>query len=257
MLDICKTAAWNGGDCMRKTWATPAGTYWKDWLPATDGAHTLIAGTTGSGKSVLLHSLIYNLLLSAPDEVQFCLIDPKRVELCRYRKLPHVVKYCQEVPEALSALSAAVRIMDDRYRIMQKNGVVNNIFSSYYIVIDELADLMITNKREFLPLLQKIAQLGRACGVHLLCATQAPSRKVIPAELTLNFTDKICLRCDSAIESRQVIGDAGGELLPMYGEALYRHAGCVEHLRVPMTPDNDLYQRICYWQCAKPKWHLF
>lgn len=239
---------------MKRMWITPAGYKWSDWDQATRGAHTLIAGTTGSGKSVLINSLIFNLLLKSPNEVEFCLIDPKRVELSKYKKLPHVWKYCQEIGDIVSALDGVINTMESRYKKMERG---YNNFTELYVIIDELADLMVTSQRVILPKLQRISQLGRACGIHLICATQAPNRRVIPAELTLNFTERICLHCASQIESRQAIGAPGGELLPRYGEALWSSCGTLENVLVPMTPSEDINSRISYWLRTKPRYKLF
>ena len=126
-----------------------------------------------------------------------------------------------------------------------------------YVVIDELADLMLSAKKLVMPLIQKIGQLGRAARVFLICATQAPSRKVIPAEITLNLGCKIALSCESGIESRQVIGMNGAEMLPRYGECIIKTADCVQKVKVNLTSDTILNERISYWERNKGKIAIF
>ena len=164
----------------------------------TDRAvHLLIAGATGSGKSVLLNNCLCSILnryrLSGEQLPQFVFIDPKRVELYQYKRLPDIL-YCCENDEAINALNKVILVMENRYKHLQDIGERKYTGRAIYIIIDELADLMLTCRRSVLPLLQRIAQLGRAANIHLYACTQCPNRRVIPAELTLNFTDKIALR---------------------------------------------------------------
>ena len=221
---------------------------WQECLRMLRGSHVLIAGATGSGKSVLINSIIYTMLVFNPNQAQLILIDPKRVELVKYRKLPHTIAYETEPAQIVSVLKRSVLLMENRYKEMQRQRVTEYNGAKVYIVIDELADLMTTNQRQVMPLLQRIAQLGRAAKIHLICATQCPNRKVIPAELTLNFTDKVALRCDSAIESRQVIGCNGAEKLPLYGKAFYKSPGNVRPIIVPYTDEIKLLERVEMWE---------
>lgn len=217
--------------------------------------HVLIAGCTGSGKSVLIDNFIWHVIgrrfpfLDDPNGVQFVLIDPKRVDLVEYKTVPHVIRYEYEFEGIRSTLDDVIKAMDSRYKYMHSKGIKKYDKGHMIIIIDELADLMTTHAREVLPRLQRIAQLGRAAKIHLICATQAPSRKVIPAELTLNFTGLIGLHCRSAIESNQIIGMDGAENLPKNGRCIFvRGDGEVEYCDIAMLPENEYKNRIEFWE---------
>lgn len=180
--------------------------------------HTLIAGTTGSGKSVLLDSVMYSFFCD-PSRRSAVLIDPKRVELSRFRSWPSVWA-CETEPDMiLSVLRSVLDLMDRRYIEMQRRGERQYSGVEVYVVIDELADL--SSLPGFLPLLVRLGRLGRAAGIHIIAATQSPDRKTIPAQLQQNFPARVALRCRDRIESRQILGAPGAEMLPKYGKALY------------------------------------
>lgn len=208
-------------------------TYYKQYRELIDAPHLLVAGATGSGKSVFLRGFLMTLTaLRTPENAGLVLIDPKRVELTEWAKTRHKSGYACELSDALFLLDRCIDLMEYRYRELQATGAVEWEGGDIYIVIDELADLMLTDPLSVRPRLQKILQLGRAAHIHLIAATQAPSRKVIPAELTLNFTHKLALRCDSAIESRQVINTTGAETLPLHGVGILRKPGSVDYLPI-------------------------
>lgn len=211
-----------------------------------NGAHTLIGGSTGCGKSVLLDTIICYILKDKPD-ASLILIDPKRVSLVKYKSLRQVgASYACEYLDAKLWLEVSISLMEDRYKQMQERGEVLYTGCDLYIIIDELADLMTMPdaKKEIKPLIQHIAQLGRAAKVHLICATQCPSRKIIPAEITLNFTEKIALRCDTEIESKQLIGRKGAECINDYGKAILRTKGRLYELPVPKIADDVIQALI-------------
>lgn len=212
------------------------------------GTHVLIAGVTGSGKSVLLNDIIYSALaLYTPSQAKFCFIDTKRVELVQYKNLPHCDRYATELSEVSDLLQDALYTIDERYIQMSNDGLRRYRGADIYIVIDELADLLTVDKKTFFPMLQRIAQIGRAAGFHLIACTQAPNRRVIPAELSINFTDKIALRCDSPIESRQIIGMTGAEQLPLYGQAIYKSPKGLKVIDVPFLTDEQITERCRIW----------
>lgn len=223
--------------------------------------HILIAGCVGSGKSVLLQDYIYNILCryypdeDKPDGVQIVLIDPKRVDYMEYLTVPHFIRHVTENKEIISTLDDVINTMENRYRYMQQKGLKKYDKCNLVVIVDELADLMTTNKKEVLPRLQRIAQLGRAAKIKLVCATQAPARKVIPAELTLNFTGKIALHCESAIESRQVIGMDGAEKLPKNGKCLFKKGDGEkpDEYYIPMFADSEYTAVIEHWKKQVPK----
>lgn len=184
--------------------------------------HTLIAGTTGSGKSVLLNNIILSFLNTRGCNNSLVLIDPKRVELSVYKNFPHCVGYTSDMNTAIHYLDQVLSIIEARYKEMERKQIRQYEGGHYYVIIDELADIMISpQKKEFQLKLQKILQIARAANVHVIACTQAPSRQVIPAAIVLNFTNRIALRCLNNIESRQIINMAGAEKLPQYGQAYY------------------------------------
>lgn len=238
---------------------------WK-WIPTINpipqyaeiesGTHILIAGATGSGKSVLINGLLCDMLAhTAPVHLRLCLIDPKKTELYPYRQLPHCDFYADTTPAAIKILDNVIYTMSNREKKTRKAGTKTYTGSKIIVVIDELADLMVTDKKSIMPRLQKITQLGRASNIHLIAATQCPNRIIIPAALTVNFTDRIALRCQTAIESRQIIGVNGAENLPICGNALYLspRKKCPQLLNIPMISDETIHAVNRQWQTATVK----
>lgn len=205
-------------------------------------SHILIGGTTGSGKSTFIEDYIYSVVTTKyPWEVMFCLVDPKKVALVEFKNLPHTDRYVTEVSETLKLLDDVIFTMNNRYKYMAERGLKKYDKTKLVVIIDELADLMTVCKRELMPKLQRIAQLGRASGIMLICATQCPNRKIIPAELTVNFDGRVGLRCLDSIESKQTIKRKGAELLPQYGKAIYLHSnGRYYELTVPKIEQSEL-----------------
>lgn len=212
--------------------------------------HTLIGGSTGCGKSVMIDTLMYSILTDNRRGASpiFFLIDPKRVSLNKYKGIKAVHRYGCDYGESKAILEDVIRQMEFRYRYMQSKGQTMIAAVDMYVVIDELADLltMPQSRKEIKPLIQRIAQLGRAARVHLIAATQCPARKIIPAELTLNFTEKVALKCDTAIESRQLIGEAGAEKIRQYGIAYLRSKGELYKIEVPMIPEEEIMRAVDY-----------
>ena len=207
-------------------------------------SHTLIAGQTGSGKSVMLNGIITTALKLGGSEYIF--IDPKRVELRQYKRVPYTLAYANTSEETVRALSRAIDIMEQRYQAMERSAVKDWQGQHLYVIIDELADLLISaDSKTIKAQLQKLTALGRAAKVHVIAATQQPSRKMLPAELTLNFPSRVGLHCQTAIESKQVINVKGAEELPMYGECLYLRPGHdLEHWKVRLTDEAETEQVI-------------
>lgn len=222
---------------------------YKDLLNAP---HVLIAGTTGSGKSVTIHGLMAELMQNrTPADAQIILIDPKRVELADYRKTQFCKAYTVDAAEAVDLLDDAITMIECRFDAMQAAGRKESAESDVYIIIDELADLMISNQARFIKIrLQKILQIGRAAKVHIIAATQAPNRKIIPAEIVLNFTHRIALRCLASIESRQIVNAAGAEKLPRYGKGLYLSPEGLQVVDIPVAPDAR--ELIEAWTAEEP-----
>lgn len=220
--------------------------------------HLLIAGATGSGKSVIINGLIYTLLTRdsgcGEGGAEFILIDPKRVELSAYKDMPHTLLYASEPEDMRSALAYAMRLIDSRYKTMQSQHVRKWQGGDIYIIIDEFADLMTTDKKHVMPLIQRIAQVGRAASVHLIIATQTPIAKVLPTEIKCNFDARVALRTRSAQDSRNILGEKGAENLPRYGECYYMKPEGTEHYKVPYYTDTDITAVLDYWyRLAPPK----
>ena len=202
-------------------------------------AHSLIAGTTGSGKSVLLNQIICNLVECG---AVLALIDLKRVELARYKNVEGVAAFLTEPEEIPAFLNGMCDFMEDRYEDMEKRGLLTYDQCDVFIVIDELADLL--TYPAVLPPLVKLGRLGRAARIHLICATQDPSRRTLPAQLMQNFTACAALRCRSNIESRQIIGVAGAENLPKHGKCILWDADGYAKFDIPYVTTEEIVE-IC------------
>nr|WP_296960378.1 FtsK/SpoIIIE domain-containing protein [uncultured Mediterraneibacter sp.] len=236
-----------------KNWITPMGEYFELYENMMEQPHLLIAGATGSGKSVVINGIITTALFKAPTEVQFILIDPKRVELVDYRYLPHTAFYASEPDDMVRALQMAMNIIEMRYKQMQSARQKKYTGTELYVIIDELADLMTTNKKQVMPLIQRIAQVGRAAGVHLICATQCPLAKVIPTEIKVNFDARVGLRTRSAQDSRNILGFNGCEELPRYGQAFYMNPDIgIERKTILMYDQSVTWGLISHWMQQSP-----
>ena len=209
--------------------------------------HMLIAGTTGSGKSVCMNSLILSLLYKArPDEARLIMIDPKMVELGVYNGIPHLyVPVVTDPKKAAGALQWSVVEMLKRYRLFSEIGVRD--LASYnkhcletgeqtlpqvVIVIDELADLMLVASKEVEESICRVAQMGRAAGMHLIIATQRPSADVITGLMKANIPSRIAFAVSSAMESRIILDQAGAEKLVGMGDMLFSPVGCGKPTRI-------------------------
>jgi S-DNA-T family DNA segregation ATPase FtsK/SpoIIIE len=218
--------------------------------------HMLVAGTTGSGKSVCLNSLILSILYKAtPDEVRFIMIDPKMVEFRVYNGIPHLlVPVVTDVKKAAGALQWAVVEMMKRYRMFSEANARDlesynrltlksgegELLPQIVVVIDELADLMLTAAKEVEESVCRVAQMGRAAGVHLIIATQSPRADVITGLMKANIPSRISLKVSSALESR-IILDAGGnaDKLVGNGDMLYAPIGVNKPIRIQGTWVSD------------------
>jgi len=232
---------------MKTTWHTPAGTVSRLYRDMLSQPHLLIAGATGSGKSVVINGMIYTALYNAPCDAEFILIDPKRVELIRYARLPHVVKYATEPADMIAALDTAMDITERRYKDMAKRRLTKFDGADLYVVIDELADLMTTNKKAVQPRLQRLAQIGRAARVHIIAATQCPLAAVIPTAIKVNFDSCVALHTRCAQDSRNIMSRTGCETLPRYGQGYYVTPAGTTLYQIPMIPDADLTRICSYW----------
>ncbi len=200
-------------------------------LDLTKLPHLLIAGATGSGKSVCINALILSLLMSkSPNELQLVLIDPKRVELTPFNNIPHLITpVIVDTDKVSNILDYLIGEMDERYKIMESKSVrnilsyneqTNNILPYIVLVIDELSDLIMTHGKEVESKLVRLAQLGRAAGVHAVLATQRPAVKVVTGQLKTNIPARISFAVASQVDSRVILDQNGAEMLMGNGDLL-------------------------------------
>lgn len=216
----------------------------------TKQPHILIAGATGSGKSVALNSIICSLLFHAtPHKAKFIFIDCKQVELSRYEKLPHTLDVITSSEEATNVLSLICNQMDSRYSTMRINGLKNYEDNHIFVVIDELADLMLTSRYEVEPYIVRIAQLGRAAGIHLIVATQRPTVNVISGLIKANITTRLALQTASVRDSMTILDHKGAEQLLGRGDAILKVPYQVEEIRLQVSyiSDSDIDKVVSYW----------
>ncbi len=226
--------------------------------------HLLIAGTTGSGKSVCLNAMILSILYNAkPDEVKMIMIDPKKVEFSVYNGVPHLlVPVVSEPNKAAGALSWAVKEMLKRYRMFSENNVrdiagYNELVSMdpekgkmphVVIFVDELADLMMATPKEVEDSICRLAQMARAAGMHLVIATQRPSVDVITGLIKANIPSRLSLSVSSAVDSRTILDMAGAEKLLGNGDLLFNPIGCSKPVRIQgcFTSDSEVEEVVNY-----------
>lgn len=228
--------------------------------------HMLVAGSTGTGKSVFINSLISSVLaLRDPDQVQFVMIDPKMVEFQRYRGIPHMLMdLLVDVDEAVEALNVLVRFMDDRFAQLAEAGFQD--IGSYnadldsrnspvarlnriVIVIDEFADLIMQNKHVEQPVV-RIAQKARAAGLHLVIGTQRPVVKVVTGLIKANVPTRVCFRVPSAVDSRVVLDEKGADKLGGPGDLLVKGSGIFTAVRAqaPYIESSQVDQLVAHWK---------
>jgi S-DNA-T family DNA segregation ATPase FtsK/SpoIIIE len=250
--------------------------------------HLLIAGTTGSGKSVAINTMILSLLYKfTPDECKFIMIDPKILELSIYQGIPHLLTpVVSDSKKAVVSLKWVVGEMENRYRIMSNLGVRNiygynekireaiqnktplkgNVITGYndkgevvydsvdvdlkimpfiVVVVDEMADLMLTAGKDVEALIQRIAQMARAAGIHIIMSTQRPSTDVITGVIKANFPSRISFLVSSKIDSRVIIGEQGAEQLLGFGDMLYSaNGGKITRAHGPFVSDKEVQMVI-------------
>ena len=245
--------------------------------------HCIIAGATGSGKSVCINTMIMSILMnSTPDKVKLLLIDPKKVELTFFAKIPHLISPVITEPEgAYAALKWIVKEMKYRYEILKRLGVRNiTAFNKrkidkefeesldldvpnemYYMVaiIDEFADLMMTSSSDLETPIARIAQMARAVGIHLVLATQRPSREVITGLIKANFPTRIAFKVSSRINSQIILDENGAESLLGNGDMLFLPPGTAELLRCQgvYVCDEDIKKVVTHIQERFPTNYLF
>ena len=239
--------------------------------------HLLIAGSTGTGKSVFINSLMMSILFKAsPDEVKLVLVDPKRLELSLYENIPHLIAPVVTDPKiASNVLRNATREMENRLKLLAQRGVRNidqynrtfkkdqslSLFDSVeesehrplpylIIVIDELADLMMVDTNNVEESITRLAQMARAVGIHLILATQRPSVDVITGLIKANFPARISFRVASKVDSRTILDSNGAESLLGRGDMLYLPAGSARLHRIhgPLVSEDEITEVCDFWR---------
>ena len=235
-------------------------------MDLTKAPHMLIAGATGSGKSVCINTIITGLLMKhGPESLRFVLVDPKMVELPGYNGIPHLYgKVITDVEHVMGALTWLLLQMDDRYQLFRDAGVRN--IESYnlavrkrkdvqplpyiVLVIDELADLMMTAADDVERQICRLAQMARATGIHLVIATQRPSTDVITGLIKANFPTRISFAVTSQIDSRVVLDTPGAETLLGRGDMLLMRpdVGKLTRLQGCFVSDDEINNVVAYWK---------
>jgi DNA segregation ATPase FtsK/SpoIIIE, S-DNA-T family len=218
----------------------------------TSMPHLLIAGTTGSGKSVCINTIIVSLLYKlSPDLCKFILIDPKMLELSTYEGIPHLLTpVITDAKKATSALAWTVKEMNSRYKLMSKVGVRNidgynakhKLKMPYIVVVvDEMSDLMLVAGKEIENYIQKLSQMARAAGIHIIMATQRPSVDVITGTIKANFPTRVSFQVSSKIDSRTILGEQGAEQLLGKGDMLFMSsANRIVRIHGPFVSENEI-----------------
>ena len=214
--------------------------------------HLLIAGTTGSGKSVCINTILLSLLYKHPPKLcKFILIDPKMLELSTYEGIPHLLcPVITEAKKAATVLGWVVKEMESRYRLMTKVGVRNiEGYNSKHkmpmpfivVIVDEMSDLMLVAGKDIENYIQKLSQMARAAGIHIIMATQRPSVDVITGTIKANFPTRISFQVTSKIDSRTILGEQGAEQLLGKGDMLFMSsANKVVRIHAPYVSENEI-----------------
>src|SRR5213076_2910821 len=239
--------------------------------------HLLIAGSTGTGKSVFINSLMMSILFKAsPDDVKMVLVDPKRLELSLYENIPHLIAPVVTDPKVASnVLCNATREMENRLKLLAQRGVRNidqynrtfkkeqslSLFDSVeepqhkplpylVIVIDELADLMMVDTNNVEESITRLAQMARAVGIHLILATQRPSVEVITGLIKANFPARMSFRVATKVDSRTILDANGAEALLGRGDMLYLPSGSarVHRLHAPFVTEKEIAAVVEFWR---------
>lgn len=239
---------------MKMLYTTPGGEFFTLYRDMLEAGHTLIAGAQGSGKSTVISGLIHTAILESPADVKMILIDPKKVDVVEYKDLPHVLRYATAAKQIQEALEQAIDIMEERYDEMAERRLKEYDGAMLYVFIDEVADLMTDtrNKRTFTPLIQRLAQLGRAARITVIMATQCCLRTVIDTSIKCNFPSRLALRTATAQDSRNILDTKGAEQLPnprtagkAYG--IWRNGADIDAYLLPRYDEAERERVIDHW----------
>lgn len=243
----------------KRRYKTPSGQLYTLFDEMAQQPHVLIAGATGSGKSVLENGILFNLMHNGPSESQLILIDPKQNELIDYKDFPHTLYYAQSEynrhgkNEWLKALQMALRIVQERCEENGKKRQKMYVGSDVYLVIDELAFLMTSNnKKLYIPILKQLGMIARAARVHIIALTQTVKADVLPTTLTCNFDYRVALRTATAQQSRMIIDCNCCECLPdprseHRAQCFIRDGANLQLWNVPKYDDRQYTDLINWW----------
>ena len=211
-------------------------------------AHGMVAGASGSGKSTAINGILHALCCHAPCDMSYAIIDIKQVSLLDWEYLPHCMRYARTVTDAHELIYQFSATMDDRYAKMLEQRTDKYNGTHLYLIIDEAADLLDSNK-EIINELIHICRLGRACNIHVIYATQSPDRKTIPSQLQQNIPCVLGLRCRSHLESRQIINAKGCETLTGVGHGYLVSSKnpTPSRVTVPYISHDDIEQIKSWW----------
>jgi S-DNA-T family DNA segregation ATPase FtsK/SpoIIIE len=227
--------------------------------------HLLIAGTTGSGKSIFLHNLLISLLMkNTPETLNLILIDPKRVELINYSDLPHLIMNpVVETKKTLGVFNWLIEEMEERYKLLQETksrdidsynqkqiNKKEKIMPRIVLAIDELADLMVTYGSNIEAMIIRLTQMARATGIHLILATQRPSVDIITGLIKANIPNRICFKVASYVDSRTVLDTGGAEKLIGSGDGLFISTTLHRPIRIksPFLTEGEIHKVIDFWK---------
>jgi S-DNA-T family DNA segregation ATPase FtsK/SpoIIIE len=227
-----------------------------------DFPHLLIAGTTGSGKTSYLHSMICSLLMkTTPDQLQFMMVDSKMVELPIYDSIPHLLcPVITDAWEAITSFKALVSFMESRYKLAQEYGAkdldeLNEKLPQHekrpyiLVVVDEMADLMMLSKHEIEESITRLAQKSRAVGIHLVLATQSPRREVVTGLIKSNLPSRLAFAVGSALDSRIILDQGGAQDLIGAGDALFSSQGRTPfRIQTPYVDSEEISAVVKFWQ---------
>jgi S-DNA-T family DNA segregation ATPase FtsK/SpoIIIE len=226
--------------------------------------HILIAGTTGSGKSVFIHSILISLLMkNTPEVLNFILVDPKRIELVRYENLPHLLMDpILDVKKVVPVMNWVIDEMERRYKEFQNYRVRDidaynkvqiqkkkKIMPRIIFVIDEMADLMIKQGNLIESAIVRLAQMARATGIHLVLATQRPSVDIVTGLIKANIPNRICFKVASQVDSRTVLDYSGAEKLIGAGDMLFisNIFGGMKRIQAPLVTEKEIERIVDFW----------
>jgi len=237
----------------RKDWIIPETIRDSLYFDMLEQKHVLVAGATGSGKSVVINGLIYNIMGFSPSQKKLVLIDFKRVELSYYKNLPHTISFSTDLEAAEKALDNALQDIENRFVEMEKKKLRLYDKSDVYIVIDEFADLMLLGGKRIENKIIRIAQIGRAARYHLILATQTVYHTVITSQIKANMTCYLALRTTNKIQSRLITESPGCEKLPDFGYGFYKadKAREPELYKLYMYDEKEILKNVALWEKQK------